>query len=340
MRNVTLALNICTYNRREYIERNIAKLLESKFFTDKNSRCYRKLHIFVVDNGADLPVVNDEFLHVFHNRNSGGSGGFQRGLEEIRAFPVDFTHVIFMDDDVDFELEAFYLLYDFLTNVEEQYTDNPVAGRMFCMDRPDIQYTAAEIWNQGNLEHVEFMRSITNDNYHYGHVVYDSGAEYGGWWFCCFPMSFAKDNDIIPFFIHCDDVEYGLRCGKPPIIIEGVQVWHETFDKRLTPIIRYYDTRNPLFVNELYNISKPANVILTEWKSAITECHVQQDWLTEYYIIRALNDYLKGIDWLKNIDAGKYHKRLLKKKSNRYKNACFWRFVQYKFKKRYSLKVD
>ena len=340
MRNVTLALNICTYNRREYIERNIAKLLESKFFTDKNSRCYRKLHIFVVDNGADLPLVNDEFLHVFHNRNSGGSGGFQRGLEDIRPFPVDFTHVIFMDDDVDFELEAFYLLYDFLTNVEEQYIDNPVAGRMFCMDRPDIQYTAAEIWNQGNLEHVEFMRSITNDNYHYGHVVYDSGAEYGGWWFCCFPMSFAKDNDIIPFFIHCDDVEYGLRCGKPPIIIEGVQVWHETFDKRLTPIIRYYDTRNPLFVNELHNISKPTNVILTEWKSAITECHVQQDWLTEYYIIRALNDYLKGIDWLKNIDAGKYHKRLLKKKSNRYKNACFWRFVQYKFKKRYSLKVD
>lgn len=210
------------------------KLLQSKFFTDNSSEYFGALHIFVVDNGVDLPIVNDAFLHVFHNRNSGGSGGFQRGLEEIRAFPVDFTHVIFMDDDV----------------------------------------------------------------------------------------------------------EYGLRCGKAPVIIEGVQVWHETFEKRLTPIIRYYDTRNPLFVNELHHISKPADVILSEWKRAITECHVRQDWLTEYYLIRALNDYLKEIDWLKSIDAGHYHQRLLRRKSNRYKNAFFWRLVQYKFKRRYRLKAE
>lgn len=336
MRKVILALNICTYNRREHIERNIDQLLKSDFFIDHNSKYFGALHIFVVDNGAELPAVNETFLHIFHNHNSGGSGGFQRGLEEIRAFPVDFTHVIFMDDDVVFELETFYSLYDFLSHVEEPYMEHPVAGRMFCMDKPDTQYTAAEIWNQGDLQHVEFMRTITNDSYHYGHAIYDSGAEYGGWWFCCFPMAFAKDHDIMPFFIHCDDVEYGLRCGKPPVIIEGVQVWHETFEKRLTPIIRYYDTRNPLFVNELHHISKPADVILTEWKRAITECHVRQDWLAEYYTIRALNDYLKGIDWLKSIDAGNYHQRLLRKKSNRYKNAFFWRLVQYKFKKRYN----
>lgn len=337
LRDVRLALNICTYNRVEFIERNVSRLLGSDFFSDRSSKYFGKLHIFVIDNGAQLPTSDNEFVHVFHNKNSGGSGGFQRGLEEIRRFSVDFTHVIFMDDDVDFELESFYILFDFLTSVDERYIDNPVAGRMFCMDKRDVQYTAAEIWNQGNIGHVEFLKTVNADNYHYGHVVYDSGAEYGGWWFCCFPMSFARENDIIPFFIHCDDVEYGLRCGKPPIIIEGVQVWHETFDKRMTPIIRYYDTRNPLFVNELHGISKEPEVILDEWKRAITECHVQQDWLTEYYLIRALNDYLNGIRWLKRIDAGKYHRKLLRMKSNRYKNAFFWRVVERRFRWKYRL---
>ena len=61
-----------------------------------------------------------------------------------------------------------------------------------------------------------------------------------------------QDNDVLPFFIHCDDVEYGLRCGRKPIIIEGVQVWHETYDKRMTPLMQYYDTRNPLFDNHYF----------------------------------------------------------------------------------------
>ena len=60
-----------------------------------------------------------------------------------------FTHVIFMDDDVVFDINSFYLLFDFLTQVDEENRDRPVAGRMFCMDRPNIQYTAAEKWNGG-----------------------------------------------------------------------------------------------------------------------------------------------------------------------------------------------
>ena len=42
-----------------------------------------------------------------------------------------------------------------------------------------------------------------------GRVIYDADADYGGWWFCCFPYVFVQENDVLPFFIHCDDVEYG-----------------------------------------------------------------------------------------------------------------------------------
>ena len=207
MRNILLALNVCTYHRRDYIEKNIKKLLSSDFFVDDGSVYYGKLHIFVVDNGSELHGCDNERVHVFHNRNTGGSGGFQRGIEEIRKYPCNFSHVIFMDDDVEFKLETFYILVDFLMSVDEKYIENPVAGRMICLDKPDIQYTAAEKWNGGNIEHIEFMRNIADGSYKAGSVVYDSGAEYGGWWFCCFPMSFAANNDVLPFFIHCDDVE-------------------------------------------------------------------------------------------------------------------------------------
>lgn len=208
-----------------------------------------------MDNARKLKIREDEYTHLVYNKNTGGSGGFQRGIEEIRK-QKGFTHVIFMDDDVVFDINSFYLLFDFLTQVDEENRDRPVAGRMFCMDRPNIQYTAAEKWNGGNISHVEFLRDVRKSVYAPGKVVYDADADYGGWWFCCFPIEFVLHNDVLPFFIHCDDVEYGLRCGRKPIIIEGVQVWHETYDKRMTPLMQYYDTRNPLFVNQIYGFCR------------------------------------------------------------------------------------
>ncbi len=335
MRNISLALNICTYNRRNYIEKNIHKLLSSDFFVNKNSVYYGKMQIFVIDNGSELPMSDNVGVHIFHNKNTGGSGGFQRGIEEIRKYPCEFSHVIFMDDDVEFEPETFYILFDFLASVDEQYIENPVAGRMMCLDKPNIQYTAAEVWNGGNIEHIEFMRNIADGTYKPRKAVYNSGAEYGGWWFCCFPMAFVSKNDVLPFFIHCDDVEYGLRCGKSPIIIEGVQVWHETYDKRMTPLMNYYDTRNTLFVNELHNRGGEPKKVLSDWKDKITKLHVKGDFLSEYYVIRGLWDYMNGIEWLKKLDAEHLHRRLGKAKKSKLRNAVFWRMAEWRFRNKY-----
>ena len=332
VKNINIVVNISTYHRNDFVEHNISKLLQSKFFDLTDRDYYGKLHIFVIDNGCELECHDGDFLHVFHNKNTGGSGGFQRGIEEIRNSNIDFSHVIFMDDDVKFELDAFYILYDFLVSVPEQYELNPVAGRMFCLDKPDIQYTAAEIWNYGDLKHVEYMRKITPDDYCYGKVVYDSGADYGGWWFCCFPMSFVRENDVLPFFIHCDDVEYGLRCGRTPIIIEGVHVWHETFDKRQTPIMLYYDTRNPLVVNAIHFPWLDSQAVLNKWHETITSYHVAGDFVSEYYVIRGMLDFLKGLKWLKHVDSERYHRRLLNMKGNKWKNAISWRVAEKWFK--------
>lgn len=220
-------------------------------------------------------------------------------------------------------------------SVEEEYIAHPVAGRMLCLDKPDIQYTAAEVWNGGNISHIEFMRNIADGSYIPGRVIYNSSAEYGGWWFCCFPMNFIANNDVIPFFLHCDDVEYGLRCGKTPVIIEGVHVWHATYDKRITPIINYYDFRNPLFVNEIHNCGEAPEKVLVNWKAKITSFHINKDFRSEYYVIRGLWDYMKGLKWLHHVNSEQYNKKLLKVNGFRLKNAIFWRITERRFKRRY-----
>ena len=139
-------------------------------------------------------------------------------------------------------------------------------------------------------------------------------------------------NDILPFFIHCDDAEYGLRHGGRPIVINGIQVWHETFEKRQTPLILYYDTRNSLFVNQIYGFLPEWKTVLEDWKTKITKFHIQRDWATEYYVILAMNDFIKGINWLKRVDPEKYHKKLEKIKSCKIKNAVCWRIVEKRFK--------
>lgn len=325
-KNINIAVNICTYEREEYIKQNIERLLESKFFEENSIEYYGHMHIFVTDNGGSLEIIDEEYLHISHNRNTGGSGGFQKGIESIRAHSSEFSHVVFMDDDVDFEMDCFYKLYDFLCIVPEEHADRPIAGRMILKENPNIQHTAAEIWNGGQIEHIGFHKSI-DDILLEPDVEYYSGAEYGGWWFCCFPYSFVKYNDIVPFFLHCDDVEYGLRCGKSPIILKDVKVWHEAFEGRMTPAILYYDTRNPLFVNKIHGINQDKDMIIINWIKRISSFHAKQDWDSEYACILGMRDYLRGLKWLYRIDPQKHHAKIQKIKSDKLKNMIAWRLV-------------
>ena len=138
----------------------------------------------------------------------------------------------------------------------------------------------------------------------------------------------------MPFFIHCDDVEYGLRCGEVPIIIEGVQVWHETWEKKMSPEMVYYDVRNSLFVNKMYGINQNYNQIISEWKNKIGYYHARHKYNYEYMGIKGMADYLKGNEWLSRVDSMEYHSNLQKKKGIKLLNALIWRILTMKIKVR------
>ncbi len=332
-RRVRLGVIICTYKRKEHIDRNITKLLESLFFR-KDSVLYGGLRLCVVDNGSELKEVDSENFCVVRNPNTGGSGGFTKGMDLLDR--EDITNVVLMDDDVSFFMETFYRLYALLSFYKEQFFGDVIAGRMFRLDVPHIQYSACEIWNRGRIGHIGFQCDMTQEENLC--AVNECNGEYAGWWFACYPIEYIKNNRPLPFFLHCDDVEFGLRYGKRPVIYNGIQVWHETYEYRQTPLICYYDTRNPLFVNSMYDMFD-AEEAYRQWKQTISACHREKDYRTEYMIILGMLDFLKGTDWLYRLDSAKYHERLKRPKHlYRVRNAFLWRIAEKKYNRKYKTK--
>ena len=332
LNSVNIAVNICTYNREKQVSANIELLKRSLFF-QKNNPFSNHMDIFIIDNASSLSIPSDENIHFYFNKNTGGSGGFTRGLEEINRSSKSFSHVLFMDDDVEFTAESFYRLFSLLSCIRLEYLDYVVAGRMFRLDRKNVQYTACEIWNKGEIKHIGLKTDMSLPE-NLNNLNDSTQAEYGGWWFCCFPWSFARDNRPLPVFLHCDDVEDGLRHGGYPISLNGIQVWHETFEYRQAPVILYYDTRNPLFVNNRIGCLDLEAYHQT-WKKNIAEYHNKCDYEREYMVIRGLFDFLKGERWLCRHDSTKLHRKLTgRKKCLRYRNALLWRITVTRLKSR------
>jgi len=338
-RDVNISIVICTYKRKKQLEQliNIVQriipdmTLETTGCRAAQSTRVSWLRTVIVDNASELTDRYGEGITVYHNPNFGGSGGFARGMKEtVRNLPeFQTTHVVLMDDDVILREETIRRLHALLTYIRPEYEQETVAGRMFRMDRPHIQYTAAEIWNSGDLRHIGWNQDMT-DRQNLWTMNDNEGGEYSGWWFACYPIDFIKTNEPLPFFLHCDDVEYGLRHGGTPILLNGIQVWHETYEYRQSPVTVYYDCRNSLIVNSIYAGRTTVRKNLNQVLQAIAEMHARQDYLREYYLMRAYRDFLKGEKWFFGKNNETLHTSLIKKKKrNRYVNHV--RRVEIKF---------
>lgn len=321
--DIYLTLIICTYKRKMCVTKSVDKLLQSEFFDCNNSR-YQKLFIRIIDNASELVLQKAEQMEVHYNKNNGGAGGFTRGIIEtqkaVKQFPS--THIILMDDDADFILETFYRIYALLSFINTEAANEVVAGRMFRLNNKKIQYTASEIWNGGNIIHLGHELDVSRwENLL---KINEQRGEYSGWWLAVFPYSFTVKNLPLPLFLHCDDVEYGLRKGGMPIVMNGIQVWHETSEYRQSPVITYYDLRNSLIVNAMYESKSYMKSCIEKWKRAVRKVHNRKEYLLEYMLIKGMEDFLKGKKWIYGLDGEKKHQRLGKKSASRLENQLLW----------------
>lgn len=329
-KEIKISIVICTYKRKSQLEQLI-KIIQS---INGNSTSKPKsntdwLRTIVIDNASELTEQYGEGITVYHNPNTGGSGGFSRGMKETVRNLDEFqaTHVVLMDDDVSLQTESIYRLYALLTYVRPEYEQEVVAGRMFRLDKPHIQYTAVEIWNGGDIRHIGWNQDMTERQCLWN-MNENTGGEYSGWWFACFPIEFVKGNEPLPFFLHCDDVEYGLRHGGTPIVLNGIQVWHETYEYRQSPVMAYYDCRNSLIVNSIYGGKKIVEDNIRQVLQTIKGVHLEQDYQREYYLLKACLDYLKREKWFINKDSGSLHDLRVKKNPNKFMNYAKLKWLE------------
>lgn len=310
---VKLGVVICTYKRESFIENNI-KIL-NKIFNNNNSPLNDHMEIFISDNGESLDVnrLQSTKIHINGNKNTGGAGGFTRGLIEILNSNPDagITHALLMDDDIIIEPESLMKTYNLLSLIKEEYIDTFIGGAMLRMDKQNVQVESGASWNAGKLRSLKSELDMRLSN----NCIFNEIEEYrefNAWWYCCFPISLVSyDNLPMPIFIRGDDVEYGLRNMKHLILMNGICVWHEPFENKYSSFLYYYILRNQLIDNALHFPNYGKKQALRDLRSRVFRELMYYRYKNVELLLMGVRDFLKGIDWLIETDGESLHKKIM-----------------------------
>lgn len=325
IKDVRLAIGICTFKREEYVERNLRNIMEYLLDNPK-SELFDNLEIFVADNAHTLKernkIPDSKHIHLVENKNSGGSGGFTRCMCEAIFYneknsDKKITNLILMDDDVKFDPYAIEKTYKILSLIKDEYIDSFVGGAMFKMGSPLVQHASGEFWHgdrcESFVETFNSNRSMDDLKNILENELFTK-ANYQAWWYCAIPMMhIRKDNLPLPFFIKSDDIEFSIRNLKNLILVNGINVWHESFESKYSAQNEYYTVRNYLVAMSVHNIPVTKERIILLLKSYFKHYVCNYKYLEIEHFCNAINDFLKGVDYLKNIDLEKYHKGIMSK---------------------------
>ena len=317
--SIHLCVIMCTYKKELYVKRNLEVLkglLEERKEWNKEGVLSA---VCIVDNGRTLPDPQIPGVYIIPNKNTGGSGGFTRGMRAILdgelGVSTEFTHLLLMDDDVVIEPEAVCRMKAFLSYEKEDYRMRLLGGAMLRLDYPYIQHEAGGVWNHGMIHSVHQgldLRSMSN-------VLRNEQrekmrADYVAWWYCCIPVLYARKYGMpMPFFLHCDDIEYSLRGKEEPIYLNGIAVWHEQFENKRYSAIEYYDVRNMLFTNALHCPEYKKEDLIFSILYKVYANLMRYRYKDAELVLMAVEDYRKGVNWLRKVDAEKLHKEIIKR---------------------------
>lgn len=311
-RHVKLGISICHFKKEAYIRTNASAVNE---YLKSYPELCGELEMFISDNGGTLAAEDAPypFVHIFTNKNVGGAGGFTRCMMEIQRANRsggDITHALLMDDDLTFDPEIFFRTRAFLSLLKEKFRNYYFSGLMNRTDNRNIQHENGALWNGGNFISLKpnfdmnkFNKVLFND------CVYES-VEFAPWWYCAIPVELTENNLPLPIFYREDDTEYGMRLAEGVISMNGICVWHEPFENKFVPFVCYYHSRNAHIVNALHHPEYGKKHFLRYTLDHIRgELYFMRYKIADLYL-QAAEDFLKGIDWLKNTDTVELHKQV------------------------------
>ena len=303
--SIELCLATTTCKKEEFIKKNVALLKQEILQSDEDMKNHFYIH--VVDNGRTLiPTdIEDWHIQVHPNKNTGGSGGYSRGMIESLEQTPRATHVLLMDDDVVVLPEAIKRTYRLLTLLNEEYQKSFISGAMLFYEEMHIQHedigtlrTNCDYWPlKGRLYQQSLYDNLKNERVDF----YGSSREYAGWWYCCIPSSMIDEYGLsLPLFIRGDDIEYSLRCKANILTMNGICVWHMGFiNKYNLAFDRYMRCRNLLVAQAVGSIDSEVDVIRMVKNSFVVEL-VRFNYNGARLVLKALQDYLKGPEFFED----------------------------------------
>lgn len=314
--DVNIGIGICTYRREQFVKRTIETICDL-FKTDETAAVCNKLQVYVSDNAGtlDWDECASESVHVFKNRNLGGTGGFTRCMIEMlsKKEKQEQTHFILMDDDIVLEKDTIYRTFSFLSFLKEQYREYSISGGLLRLDIPYVQHANGERWQDGRIGFTKRGYNLLDAALVKENESESVPIDYSGWWYCCMPFGANLENDLpIPFFIHGDDIEYGLRKKEKFISLNGIAVWHDAFDNRKASSMEYYDMRNMLLCRILhdpeYTAAKMKKQICRHLVSQLLKYRYKDQELT----MKAVHDFFAGTEFFEKTDAEVLHQQIMK----------------------------
>lgn len=315
LKDVKIGIGICTFRREIFVENNL-NILNRFFLKNSDSELNGKLEVFISDNGKTLDIerLSSEYIHIVRNKNTGGSGGFTRTLiEMLGANKKDslITHVLLMDDDITIAPESLLKTYRILRLLKKEYLNAFVGGAMLRSDTRNIQVESGASWNDGKMLSLKSGLNVESCNACLYNEI-EEYREYNAWWYCCFPIDIVhEDNLPLPLFIRGDDQEYGLRNMEHLILMNGICVWHEPFEKKYSSFLFYYIFRNQLINNALHCPDCRLSDIRKQLFDSVAHELTYYRYKNIDLIIRGTIDFLRGVDFFLKTDGEKLHQEIM-----------------------------
>lgn len=305
--DVRISLVTTTFKKQEFIKNNIKMLKECVL---NNSELKDSIFVHIIDNerALDPEKLNCEGLKVYSNNNTGGAGGFTRGMIEALSLEKEPTHILLMDDDVMIIAESIFRTFYLLRILKEEFSGRFLSGAMFDYDirerqYEDIGFVHKKDASYGPLKPRLDMRLlsslITNE------FVSQENLEnaYAGWWYCCIPAEKIKENGLpLPVFVRGDDVEFSLRNKAEFLTLNGICIWHVGFAGKFNAAMELYQVhRNSFIISAASGICTDISFIdrirtlfwhnLTEFAYANAE-----------QLLDSVEDFLKGPEFLETLN--------------------------------------
>lgn len=301
----------CTFRRAEYVQHN------AQVFRDylRICRASDEAHLTVIDNGHDgsldggpsaCGVQEDDDVSVFANNNTGGAGGFGRGIYEScygALAPQGFSHVCLLDDDIYLHPEMFARNTAFMRFAKPGYH---VGAPMYpTSDAHKVPRHSACFGHKftgtvhpsdtalgGGLDTCDLPAFINMDR----------NPDSTGWWWSCLAVTDIHRIGLpYPFFIKMDDVEYSLRlqaAGVKLVVPFSFWVLHDDFEEKYSAAMQYFRHRNRWLLLALLGNADDPNIFMHGFDAILRGFVSGRRYEHAQLLLDGMKDFLRGPEYL------------------------------------------